>query len=440
MADPNRSDNVIKIKAVTGQERCDVCHQSDMFDPETKFCGRCQHIALVKAIEEPKLNAAPLPEFLVKRLSSNVSIRCASCGQFIMSRSPTCRHCGNYVRFEDAAEATQDERTLNQAFENVQSCKAASILSWDFLRLHMWGFPLTLLLTPLSALVSLGLFLRTAFLGALSIIKLLRYKKVMDPRIAEGQRETWLSMGKSAGAFSINVVVAAIIIYSGAMALPSFWDNYAKGRREFDARNFVAAETFFNKALESNPNNSETHLFYARAIWNQYIDDVNASPTRNREIIDRAIKEYRTTLDQTQDLKTKDQIYTEIATIYKTIKNRDEFEQWMLGRAKLPNQTLENKVDSYIRISTDYANDISAIMENYVIKNSYPRAWTPAKEWKPEDVAKITASASKAMRYLDDALDLDPKSTSALPLRSELDKELFKIRLEVTPDKNDPFK
>lgn len=433
------SDNAIKIKNVSVQERCDVCHQSDMFDPETKFCARCQHIALVKAIETPKVNAAPLPEFLARRLSSNVAIRCSNCGEFIMSRSPNCRHCGTYVRFDEAAQAAQDERSLTEAFESLHLCKAASSLSWGFLRLHLWGFPLTLLVTPLSAIGSLVLMLRTFWLSFLSLIKLSRFSHAEDPRISEGRRDAVAAAGKSLGAFVLAATVGVVVVYSGVMAIPRFWDNYAKGRHEYDMRRYKDAETLFQKAIAVNPNNIDAHLYYARAIWNQYINDINADKERNKEISARAIFEFRAVIDKTQDLKVRDEVYSQLAEIYKTLNNRQEFEQWMLARAKLPNQSRENQVDSYLKLGTAYANDVTSFIDDYVVKDVYPRVWRPVTEWKPEDFKKVKYSATKAVEYLEQALAIDPQHDLALPMRNQLNKEFIKINLKLDEEKRNPF-
>src|SRR5262249_39910826 len=157
-------------------------------DTETGFCSRCQNIALVKAAAEPAAVSVPIPDFLARRLGLNTAIRCASCGEFIMSRSANCRHCGSRVAFEDAAPAAQYERRLSGAFDWLNQSKAAANLCWEFLRIHLWGFPLTILITPLSAVGSLILFLRTLWLSMVSLIKFGLMDKKADPRISEGRR------------------------------------------------------------------------------------------------------------------------------------------------------------------------------------------------------------------------------------------------------------
>jgi hypothetical protein len=214
------SQSSLKINSISAQERCDVCHQSDMFDPETKYCSRCQQIALLKATELTSTNIAPLPDFLTNRLNLNMAIRCHSCNEFIMSRSLNCRHCGAFVRWEEAAHATQQERQFGNIFERLQKCKAASNLSWEFLRLHLWAIPITLLLTPLTAIGSLLLFIRTLWLGVLSFYSLSSINQKNDPRVRDSRREVLSSVAKSGSAFALVSAVAVIIIYSGLIALP----------------------------------------------------------------------------------------------------------------------------------------------------------------------------------------------------------------------------
>jgi tetratricopeptide (TPR) repeat protein len=408
-----------------------------MFDPETQFCGRCQHIALVKVSNEEKVNAAPLPEFLARRLSTNTAIRCNNCNQFIMSRERSCRHCGTYVRLEESAQAVETEKFLNETFDRVNGCKSASGLSLDFFKFHFWFFPL-LILTPITSIASFILFLRTLWLGIRCWLRLSYLKELTDSRIEESYRDIKLALGKSAGAFLIMAVLGVTIAYSGAMALPMFWDNYAKGQREFNVGNFSKAESLFAKAISNNPNNLDAHIYYARSIWAQYVNDINADKQLNKSILDRSVTEFRDILQRTNDIKKKDEIYRELANIYKTIGNRTEHEQWLISRAHLSGQTIENQTDSYIKLATLYANDVTDLMQIYAVKERIERIYQPIKNWKPEDSNKLQDSARKAFSYLQEADLVDSKNSEINTLRINLYREFDKIGLkaeEKTGDK-----
>ncbi|MBK7996075.1 MAG: tetratricopeptide repeat protein [Blastocatellia bacterium] len=420
----------IKIKTVNVQERCEVCHQSDMFDVETQFCGRCQHIALISASREEKVNAAPLPEFLVRRLSSNTPIRCRNCNQFIMSRDASCRHCGTYVRFEESAEAVQAERFLADSFEQLNSCKSAAGVSWDFLKFHFWFFPL-LILTPITAIASFVLFLRTLWFSSRCGIRIYKFLSINDKRINESFRDLKLAVVKSGGAFLITATLGIVVAYSGLMALPMFWDNYAKGQREFTVRNFEDAEKLFAKALENNPDNLDAHIYYARSIWNQYINDSNADKERNKIFLDRSVGEFRLILQKTKDLNRKNEVYLELANIYKTTGDREEYEQWLLARARMLEQTPRNQSDSYMKLALAYANDVTDLMQIYIVKERVGRTYHPVKSWKTEDIEKLQNSAKKALNYLGEGLAIDPQNEQINSLQFNLYREFEKIRLKI---------
>ncbi len=425
------SDNGIKIRNVVNvQERCDVCHQSDMFDPETQFCERCQHIALVQSSREDKLNAAPLPEFLARRLSSNIAIRCRNCDQFIMSRDTSCRHCGVYVRFDESAQDIQSERFLIEAFERLNNCKSASGLSWEYLRFHFWFFPL-LLFTPLTAIGSFVLFVRTLWLSIRCWIRLSYFKKLPDGRIAEGYKDLKHSLGKSAGAFLITATLGAVIAYSGAMMLPIFWDNYSRGQKEFNTGRYAEAEAFFVKALENSPNDIDVHIYYARSISNQYVNDSNADKEKNQATLNRAVAEFRKILGSTKDVSKKDIVYLELASIYKTIGNREEYEQWLLARARIAEQIPKNQADSYLKLATAYGNDISDIMQIYIVKERLERTYQPTNTWKAEDIKQLQSSASKSLSYLDEIETINSQNIEAKTLKINLYRAFEKIGLNV---------
>lgn len=425
------SDNGIKIRNVVNlQERCDVCHQSDMFDPETQFCARCQHIALVESGKEEKLNAAPLPEFLSRRLSSNTSIRCRNCNQFIMSRDTTCRHCGVYLRFDESAQDVQSERFLTEAFEKLNACKTASNLSLEYLKFHFWFFPL-IILTPLTSIGAFALFMRTMWLSLRCLIRLSYFKDFPDNRIAEGYKDLKNSLAKSLGAFLVITTLGVIIAYSGTMMLPIFWDNYARGQKEFNVGRYSEAEAFFTKALENNPNDIDVNIYYARSIWHQYVNDSNADKEKNKATLNRAVSEFRRVLELTKDLDKKDIIYLDLANIYKTINNREEYEQWLLARARIDGQTPKNQADSYTKLATAYGNDISDLMQIYLVKERIERTYLPISTWKEEHSKKLEDAAKKALSYLDEVEKVSPKNIEANTLRANLYRAFEKSSLDV---------
>lgn len=429
--------NNIKIKNVVNvQERCDVCHQSDMFDPETQFCGRCQHIALVESSKEEKLNAAPLPEFLARRLSSNTAIRCRTCNQFIMSRDTSCRHCGTYLRFDESAQDVQNERFLTETFERLNICKSASGLSWEYLKFHFWFFPL-LILTPLTAIGSFVLFVRTLWLSVRCWVRLSYFKELADARVTEGYRDLKVALGKSAVAFLIAASLGAVVAYSGAMMIPIFWDNYSKGQKEFNTGRYAEAEAFFAKALENSPNDIDVQIYYARSIWNQYVNDSNANKEKNQAALTRAVTEFRKILGSTKDVNKKDIVYLELASIYKTIGNREEYEQWLLARARIAEQIPKNQADSYLKLATTYGNDVSDLMQLYVVKERLERTYQPINTWKEQDIKHLQASANKALSYLDEVEKLNEKNVEANTLRINLYRAFEKIGLNVEEKQED---
>jgi tetratricopeptide (TPR) repeat protein len=422
----------IKIKAVASRlERCEVCHQADMFDAEAQFCARCQHIALVQAVEDHKVNAAPLPEFLAKKLSANEAIQCTNCKQFIMSRAASCRHCGQYVRFEEAAQATQAERKLNTAYNSLQNCKVAGNLCWDFVRLHLWGFPLTVLLTPVSSLISLGLMVRAFIYAFVCLRHFSQPENKADARALNGQREVLQVMGRSLGAFSLVALAATLVIVTGVMSIPLFWDSYGRGKQEFASGNYVSAERYFLKALDTDYTNLSARFYYARSIWGQYNVNAGVKNENNQEIAKRALGELRALMNDAKDLKMKDDVYVTMATIYKTTGERENFEHTLSERIQFAGQSVANQAESLVQIGIAYTNDLALTIKKYSIKNSYPPAWQKADSVTPADLTLIKQSATKALTYFDKALDIVPAHDMALAMRRQIRQELRKIDLDL---------
>lgn len=54
----------LKVKSETTAARCEVCHQSDLFDPVTEKCSRCDTVVTAISNPEPLTKQAPVPSFL----------------------------------------------------------------------------------------------------------------------------------------------------------------------------------------------------------------------------------------------------------------------------------------------------------------------------------------------------------------------------------------
>jgi hypothetical protein len=196
-------------------------------------------------------------------------------------------------------------------------------------------------------------------------------------------------------------------------------------------RRYREAELLFQTALKSNSKNVDAQLYYARSIWKQFKPDIYADKVLNQELASRSISAFIQVLNLTDDSRIKDSVYGQIADIYRATGDRSKYEQWMLDRSALPDQTREKKVETFIKLATFFANDVTSLKERYEIKNSFPRSWQPVSKWSTEDQEKARASAKRSFNYLRRALQLNPKDEVARPLHDQLLLELTKVDLDI---------
>lgn len=57
---------MLNIRHISTSQRCDICHQSDQFDPIQEVCLRCAGVEVVPRV--PLSQPAPLPSFLAALL------------------------------------------------------------------------------------------------------------------------------------------------------------------------------------------------------------------------------------------------------------------------------------------------------------------------------------------------------------------------------------
>ena len=81
-----------------------------------------------------------------------------------------------------------------------------------------------------------------------------------------------------------------------------------------------------------------------------------------------------------------------------------------------------------------YANDVTDLMQIYVVKERVGRTYQNVKGWKTEDIEKLQNSAKKALNYLREGLSIDPQNEEINSLQFNLYREFEKIELKIIED------
>lgn len=69
MSKDNRLNKALKIKHVGVQQRCEVCHQDDLYDGLTNYCSRCQGLYKEARSEQTREEIANREGLLVELLT-----------------------------------------------------------------------------------------------------------------------------------------------------------------------------------------------------------------------------------------------------------------------------------------------------------------------------------------------------------------------------------
>jgi len=242
----------------------------------------------------------------------------------------------------------------------------------------------------------------------------------------------------------VSIAVAALI---GATSGCGFFykikakDKLNNGAREYNAGQYARAEELFKQAMELNPELTVAYLFYAAAIRAQFLP--GSPDPDNVRIGERAVKAYEDVLkvaERTNDHNAIDQAYAFIAHLYEGLGKPELHREWLLKRAKLPNQREETVRDTYYSLGVALWNELNSITARWADQKrtetnpfgnepiAYMRSDMPA-----EDRQRAEQAYREGMEFIEQALQLDPNYANAYSYKGLL--YYYRAKLDSDPQR-----
>jgi tetratricopeptide (TPR) repeat protein len=223
----------------------------------------------------------------------------------------------------------------------------------------------------------------------------------------------------------IGTLTAAAIGSTGCKQLMSR-DNLNKGVAAFKNAKFPEAVALFQKAVELEPTNVNTHLYLATAYMSQYIP--GAESPENVHLADNAYNEFQTVLK----LEPKNTLaIASIASLYFNQKKLDEAVEW---NKKLVEIDPKSK-DAYYTLGViAWTKWLVPDREARNKMNMKPEDPGPLKDKKirEELKAKYRPMLDEGAADMQKALDIDPEYDEAMAYMNLLVR--YRADLDDTPE------
>ncbi len=173
-------------------------------------------------------------------------------------------------------------------------------------------------------------------------------------------------------------------------------DQLNKGVKAFKNKSYEDAATYFQKAIELDPNLDIAYEYLATAYMQQFVP--NLFTDRNLKTANMAIKTFEQVLEHNPDNVNAIQ---SIASLYNAMNEYDQAKVWYRKRIELePN----NPVPLY---------GIGVIDWNIVNQSTGPNGEN-VPNLTPEDKAKADQTIDEGIAFLKKAIEIDPNYADAM--------------------------
>lgn len=205
-------------------------------------------------------------------------------------------------------------------------------------------------------------------------------------------------------------------------------DLLNEGARQYNKGHYEKAEKIFKEAIERDPDFLQAKLFYATAIRSRVNNEDGEEQIKAAK---QAIEAYMELLKPENEKRLKerdrDQTYAFIADLYKTLDDQKSYQEWLKKRAELPNQKPTTKAECLYSIGVIYWNEATKISRKYEtqVPGKLPEVAKPDK-WKKEDIDALLQAVQTGLKYIEEAIAVDPRYANAYSYKSLLLKEQAK--------------
>ena len=228
-------------------------------------------------------------------------------------------------------------------------------------------------------------------------------------------------------------VVLSLAFATGALAqagAATAQSALLQGARAYREGKFAEAERHFRRALELDPSRSNTRVFIARSIQQQYRAN-DASP-ENAAVADRALVAYQEILDagRTNEALYED-AYKAIIFINGQLKRDDKVAETLTLRANDSFVSNENRADAFVILASRKWQCSYDITESKDSQSSEGTRSASSPKYKmPSDAGdfiKARGCVDEGLQLIEQAASLAPESESVWKYKAQLLREASKL-------------
>lgn len=199
-----------------------------------------------------------------------------------------------------------------------------------------------------------------------------------------------------------------------------------EGARAYKDGRFDEAEQHFRRALELDPTQKNAPAFIARAVQQQYKPGVETP--ENVAIAERAVAAYQDILSKDPQ---NDDAYKAILSLYGQLKRDEKVNEMLTERANDFSVSNEKRAEAFVTLASrkwQCSYDVTELPANKLVeavqnKSTY-KYRMPADS---SDFYKARQCMDEGLQLAEQAVALDPKSTSAWSYKGNLLREASKL-------------
>jgi tetratricopeptide (TPR) repeat protein len=224
----------------------------------------------------------------------------------------------------------------------------------------------------------------------------------------------------------VLISLSAFLLSSSLVAATkvSYKHYFNEGVHAYNKGQYKEAERLFSDSIKANSTFSPSQVYYAVSL--RTLASIYPGSDENILLKMKALNAFEEVIKVSKNFSEIDNAHSQIAGIYKELKQIENQRGWIFKRIELPEQSNQIKAQLYYSLAVSYWEESYLITQKYLIPRHQPAEYRLPSEWQEGEAEQVKKIVEKGLDCMEKSLALNPNYANCYAYRELLKLELIK--------------